>query len=205
MLGRLISRQFRTPTGVLGRLVGNMMARDNKYEIGWTVSLLNIQADDRVLEVGFGPGVGIQLVSRKVIDGLAAGVDVSPTMVQVARKRNSAEIRAGRVNLKQGDVAGLPFKDGYFDKAFAVHSIYFWPKPEEGLKELGRVLKSDGVLAITILPKSKWNRTPPPDIFTLYDTLEIERLFSTSGFREIRVEASSQPDKFDGVCVLGVK
>ncbi len=205
MIARFIAGQSRKPTGFFGRLVGDLMARGNEYEVGWTVSLLNIQADDHVLEVGFGPGVGIQLVSQQATNGLTAGVDLSPTMVQVARQRNSASVQAGRVELKQGDVAALPYGDDSFDKAFAVHSIYFWPQPTQGLKELRRVLKAGGLLAMTILPKDKWERTPPSDIFSLYGAGDIERLSSESGFREVRVEPSPQPEKFPGVCVLGVK
>jgi ubiquinone/menaquinone biosynthesis C-methylase UbiE len=205
MIARFIAGQSRKPTGILGRLVGNFMARGNEYEVVWTVALLNVQANDHVLEIGFGPGIGIQLVSEKATNGLTAGVDLSQTMVQVAYKRNSAAIQAGRVELKQGDVAALPYGDDSFDKAFAIHSIYFWPKPTQGLQELRRILKPGGLLAMTILPKDKWKRTPPADIFTFYGAGDIERLFSESGFREIQVETSAQPEKFPGVCVRGVK
>ena len=205
MLFKLFVRQFRKPTGLVGRLVGNSMARGNEYEGEWTVSLLNIQADDHVLEIGFGPGVVIQRLSQKVISGLVAGIDLSQTMVQVARKRNAAAIQAGRVELKQGDVAALPFGNDSFNKTIAIHSIYFWPKPTEGLLELRRVLRPGGRVAITMVPKDKWERTPPADVFTLYDAGGIKQLLSAAGFHDITVEASPQPEKFPGVCVLGVK
>ncbi len=205
MIARFIARQSRKPTGLIGRLVGNSMARGNEYEVAWTVALLDIQAGDHVLEVGFGPGVGIELVSQKATKGLTAGIDLSPTMVEVARQRNSAAIQTGRVQLKQGDVAALPYGDESFDKAFAIHSVYFWPKPTQGIQELQRVLKPGGQLAITVLPKDKWQRTPPSDVFALYDAGDIERLMSESGFREVKVETSPQPDKFPGVCVRGIK
>ncbi len=205
MFARSFAGQFRKPTGFFGRLVGHFMARGNVYEIGWTVSLLNIQADDHVLEVGFGPGIGIQMVSQKATNGLTAGVDLSQTMVQVARKRNAAAIQAGRVDLHPGDVAALPYDNDSFDRAFAIHSIYFWPKPTECLKELRRVQKAGGLFAITILPKHKWERTPPSDVFTLYEAGDIEQLLTGSGFRQTRVETSPEPDMFPGICVLGVK
>jgi len=59
MIGRFIASQFRKPSGLLGRLIGNGMARGNEAEARWTIDLLNIQADTRVLEIGFGPGVAI--------------------------------------------------------------------------------------------------------------------------------------------------
>lgn len=205
MIARLLTGQFRKPTGFFGRLVGNFMARGNEYETEWSISLLNIQADDHVLEVGFGPGIGMQLVSQKATNGLTAGVDLSQTMVQVARKRNAAAIQAGRVDLHQGNVTALPYDSDSFDKAFAIHCIYFWSKPADGLKEFRRVLKPGGLLAITILPKDKWERIPPSDVFPLYKASDIEQLFTESGLREIQVEASPQPEKFAGVCIRGVK
>ena len=205
MIARLMAGQFREPAGWLGRLVGNRMARGNAYEIGWTVTLLDIQPDDRVLEVGFGPGVGIGLAAERATQGMVAGVDLSQTMVQVAAKRNAAAAAVGRVALRQGDVGALPYDDGVFDKVFAIHCLYFWPQPAAAAQELRRVLKSGGVVALTILPKERWERTPPADVFTLYSADEVERMLGAAGFREISVAASPQPDQFPGVCILAVK
>lgn len=207
MIGRLIAGKLRRPTGFFGRLVGNAMARGNEHEAGWTVSLLNIQPDQHILEIGFGPGVAIEYASQKAVRGLVAGIDYSETMVQVARKRNAAGIKAGHVNLKLGDVSSLPYPDASFDTAFTIHCIYFWAKPIDGLTELRRILKPGGLLAITIMPKDEWRkeRTPPADLFTLYSSDEVAQLLLEAGFRDVRVELYPRPDEFPGACVLGVK
>ena len=205
MIGRFIAGKFRNPTGVFGRLVGSAMARGNEPASRWTVSLLNIQPDSHILEVGFGPGVAIQYASEKAVKGLVAGIDASETMVQVARKRNAAAIAAGNVDLKHGEISALPYPDESFDQAFTIHCIYFWANPIEGVKELRRVLKSGGLLAITILPKDKWNRPAPPDLFTLYEGGEVAQLLSKAGFRDVHLENCPQPNQFPGTCVLGVK
>ncbi len=207
MLARFFMRQFRQPAGFFGRLIGNAMARNNEYEAHWTVSLLDLQPDSRVLEVGFGPGVALQYASEKAPAGFVAGIDSSATMVQAARQRNAAALKAGRMDVQLGDVSALPFDGPAFDRAFAIHCIYFWAKPADCLKELRRVLKPDGLLAITILPKDKRpaNRLPPPDLFTLYNSHEVAALLSGTGFREVRVEACPHPEKFPGDCILGVK
>ena len=206
-LSTFIWRQFGNPSGIFGRLIGNRMARGNEYDASWTVSLLNIQPEDRILEIGFGPGVSTQYASEKAAKGFVAGIDHSETMVQAARRRNAAAIQAGRIDLKQGDVASLPYPDESFDKAFSIHSIYFWPKPVDCLKELRRVLKPGGLLAVTILPKDKWSdrQIGESSQVTLYFGQDLARLFSDAGFREVRVEVNPEPDKFPGECVLGVK
>jgi ubiquinone/menaquinone biosynthesis C-methylase UbiE len=205
MIGKFIARKFRNPTGFFGRVVGSAMARGNELAASWTVSLLDIQPNSHVLEVGFGPGVGIQYAAKKADKGLVAGIDASETMVQVAGKRNAAAIAAGNVDLKHGEISSLPYPDESFDLAFTIHCIYFWANPIEGVKELRRVLKSSGLLAITILPKDKWNRPAPPDLFTLYNSDEVAQLLSKAGFRDVRVESCPQRDRFPGECVLGLK
>ena len=199
--------QFGHPSGLFGRFIGNGMARRNVYDGRWTVSLLDIQPQSHVLEIGFGPGVSTQYAAAKAPRGFVVGIDHSRTMVQAARRRNAEAIKAGRMDLKEGDVASLPYPDEWFDKAFSIHSIYFWTKPLNSLKELRRVLKPGGLLAITIQPKDKWNELQRREssLRTLYFSADLTALFSDAGFREVRVEVCPEPDKFPGECVLGVK
>jgi ubiquinone/menaquinone biosynthesis C-methylase UbiE len=200
-------RQFRKPSGWFGRVIGNRMAEGNVYDAEWTVSLLDIRPEDHILEIGFGPGVSTHFAAEKTTKGFVAGIDHSDTMVQAARKRNSETIRAGRMELRQGDVASLPYPDESFDKTFSLHSIYFWDKPIECLQELRRVLKPSGLLAITIQPKDKWNEFQQREssLRTLYFSTDLVAMFDAAGFREVRVEVCPEPDQFSGECVLGIK
>src|SRR6266496_5881637 len=114
-LRSFLTKQFGNPSGLLGRFIGNRMARGNVYDAQWTLSLLDIQPYHRILEIGFGPGVSTQYASEKASKGFVAGIDHSETMVQAARQRNAAAIQAARMELKQGDVAALPYPDESFD------------------------------------------------------------------------------------------
>lgn len=206
-IGRLLAKKFRNPTGLLGRLIGMSMARKNASAAGWTVSLLNTQPQQHILEIGFGPGLAVQHASQKATQGLIAGVDLSETMVQVASKRNLAAIESGRVLLKQGNVSSLPFPDACFDTAYTIHCIYFWDQPLEGLKEINRILKPGGLLAVTITPKDKWVKSlmPPEDIFNLYNADDVIKLLAETGFHDMRVELYSDPKAFQVECVLAIK
>ncbi|HLO32197.1 MAG TPA: class I SAM-dependent methyltransferase [Anaerolineales bacterium] len=206
-LRNFVSQQFGNPSGLVGKFIGNGMARRNLYDAEWTVSLLDIQPGSQVLEIGFGPGVSTQMVSAQASQGFVAGVDHSQTMVQVASQRNAPAIQAGRMELKHGDVASLPYPDESFDIAFSLHSIYFWTKPVDCLKEIKRVLKPGGLLAITIQPKDKWapERTGDAGIMTLYFGGEVAALFSEAGYRDIRVEVPPQKARGFLECILGVK
>ncbi len=176
-LRRFMTTQFGNPRGIFGKIIGNRMAKGNIYDAQWTVSLLNIQPYHHILEIGFGPGVSTQLASEKTSKGFIAGIDHSTTMVQTASQRNAAAIQSGLMELKQGEVSSLPYPDRSFDIAFSLHSIYFWPQPVNCLKEIRRVLKPEGLLAITIQPKDKWVPKVDTSIMTLYFGSEVASLW----------------------------
>ena len=204
-LRKFITRQFGSPSGLFGKFIGNRMAKGNVYDAKWTLSLLDIQPHHRILEIGFGPGVSTQMAGEKVSNGFVAGIDHSETMVQAASKRNADAIRSERMELNQGDVAGLPYPDESFDIAFSLHSIYFWRDPLACLKELRRVLKPGGLLAITIQPKDKWEQNVDANIMTLYFGKDLASMFSDAGYREIHIEIPPQDDKVSLDCILGKK
>jgi ubiquinone/menaquinone biosynthesis C-methylase UbiE len=139
---------FGRPQGVLGRLGGIIMARMNADFGMWVAGFLEIGPADHVLEVGFGPGVVIQRLSEELPTALIAGVDPSSEMLVQARARNARAIKNGRVDLRQGSVDNLPFEDSRFDKAFAVNSMQVWPDAIAGLKEIRRVMKPGGKIAL---------------------------------------------------------
>ena len=63
-----ISRQFGKPSGFFGKLAGFIMSHrsSNIERIKWGISLLNIQPTDIILEIGFGPGLAINMMSKKL-------------------------------------------------------------------------------------------------------------------------------------------
>ena len=204
-LQSFITKQFGNPSGFVGKFIGNRMAKGNIRDAQWTISLLDIQPQHRILEIGFGPGVSTQIASEKASKGFIAGIDHSKTMVQAASQRNADAIQSGRMELKQGEVYSLPYPDESFDIAFSLHSIYFWQKPLDCLKEIMRVLKPGGYLALTILPKDKWRPNVDTNIMTLYFGKELASLFSKAGYQNVRVEVPPQKDKLGLECIVGVK
>ncbi|HEX2037969.1 MAG TPA: SAM-dependent methyltransferase, partial [Chloroflexota bacterium] len=77
--------QFGHPRGAAGRVAGWVMARrpSNRRRNRWAVSLLDVQPAERVLEIGFGPGLAIAELSRRVGPaGHVYGVDRSDVMLR---------------------------------------------------------------------------------------------------------------------------
>jgi ubiquinone/menaquinone biosynthesis C-methylase UbiE len=98
--------------------------------------------------LAFGPGVAIQLLLQRLATGSVAGVDQSQEMVRQAAARNADALRNRRVDLRYGSAERLPFSDQTFDKALAINSMQAWPDARVGLREIWRVLKHDGVVAV---------------------------------------------------------
>jgi SAM-dependent methyltransferase len=83
--------------------LGDGASPPNRQRNRCVVSLLEVQPTDRVLEIGFGPGLAIAELSRRVgEEGHVYGIDPSEVMLQQATRRNAAAIAAGRVTLTLG-------------------------------------------------------------------------------------------------------
>lgn len=136
IVDRMLMRTFGHPKGMLGKLGGIIMARTNRNVAYWVIDLLDVQPDDSILEVGYGPGVATERLVGMVPKGYIAGVDYSEEMVNQARARRSKAIEAGLVDLRYGSVENLPFKAGTFDKALAINSMQVWPDAVGGLREI---------------------------------------------------------------------
>ena len=110
--------------------------RDGELE---AIEELAPSAADRVLAIGFGPGIGIELLAPRVAH--VAGVDPSKAMVKIATERCRALIDAGRVELVRAAAHSLPWDDATFDGVVTVNTIQLWDPFEESVAEVARVMK----------------------------------------------------------------
>ena len=149
-LAMAIRSQFMRPRRFAGWLVGWEMAlrSSNRKRNVWAVGLLGVEPTDRVLEIGFGPGIAIRELSRRATHGLVCGVDL-----RQATKRNRDAVRAGRVDLRCGSAEHLPAFEEPFDKVLAVNNMGMWREPDERLKELHSLMRSGGRIAIVSQPR----------------------------------------------------
>jgi ubiquinone/menaquinone biosynthesis C-methylase UbiE len=192
-------RQFRQPTGVLGRFAGWIMAHrpSNVARNRWTVDLLQVQERDHVLEIGFGPGLAIERVARLAPKGRVVGIDHSPLMVELAGHKNQSAIEAGVVELKQGGFDLLLQLGESFDKAFSINVLQFLADRREALQLIRSVLKPEGLLATTLQPRHRGAKPEDAQAFAhkLSDELFI------AGFRDLTVrQLDLKP--VPAVCVL---
>jgi SAM-dependent methyltransferase len=197
-LDRDVIGQAHHPRGAAGRVTGWMFAHrpSNRQRNRWVVSLLAVRPADRVLEIGFGPGVAIAELARAGA-GHVYGIDHSDVMLRQASRRNAAAIRAGRVTLINAPVDQLPpAVDGPFDAILAVNSHGFWPAPAHRLGELRQRLAPGGRIAIVSQP-----RCPGGTADTSRSAAShIEELLRSAGFT--RMSTETLPLSPPVICVL---
>jgi SAM-dependent methyltransferase len=199
-LDRDVIGQAHRPHGTAGSVNGWVFAHrpSNRQRNRWVVSLLDVRSTDRVLEVGFGPGVAVAELVRAGA-GHVHGIDHSDVMLRQASRRNSAAVRAGRVTLIGASADQLPpALDGPFDAILAVNSLGFWPAPAERLSELRRRLAPGGRIAIASQP-----RRPGATAGTSRNAAdEVENLLRSAGFTQMTTHVL--PLGPPVICVLAI-
>lgn len=190
---------FACPDGWVGAAIGHLMAYTNEAMNRFAVEQLRLVPDDQVLEVGFGHGKTIELLTTQVSRGVVAGIDHSMTMVTQAAKRNEAAIKAGRVELQQATVSNIPYEYARFSKVVAVNNYQFWPNPELDLTEIQRVMHPGGRLVLGLRLHSDHLFAVIPG-FKDEEVQEIAGLVRWVGFQNVRIERRSQGR--ETVCVI---
>jgi ubiquinone/menaquinone biosynthesis C-methylase UbiE len=141
-------QQVRKPSGFLGRRVVKAMNQGHATLTDWGLQQLTVPKNAAILDVGCGGGRTVRKLAALAPEGHVVGLDYSEASVAVSRESNAEEIDAGRVQIKQGSVATLPFPDRTFDIVTAVETHYYWPDLPANMQEVLRVLKPSGTFAL---------------------------------------------------------
>jgi ubiquinone/menaquinone biosynthesis C-methylase UbiE len=195
-----IRAQFGRPRGVGGRAAGLLMAHrsSNRRRNAWVVSLLDARPGDRVLEIGFGPGLAIRELSHIAQEGYVCGIDHSELMLRQASRRNAEGIRRGVVDLRRGSVDALPVFEAPFDKILAVNTVLFWSERDARFQELRQLLRPKGVIAIGHQPRGPGASEETAEA----KGRELVAALMRAGFSEVRLETMRLKPAV--VCALGV-
>lgn len=207
----IITRQLSRPRGPLGRLIGFGLARGNGDFNRWMVQQVNGKVDGevgRIAELGPGPGVGLEALLRQFPQARVWGIDLSPVMLAQARKRNLAEVEAGRLTLIQGSVSALA-DIAPADVVMANHVLYFWHEPAAELTQIHRYLRPGGLLALgyqlrqNIPPLAR--KRFPEDGHLLYGSDdEVGELARGAGFTAVSYLVKGAPEKPAGRVAVAV-
>ena len=147
--------------GVVFFVAGSVMLWSSRFgKVLLRNAMLNSiswRGDEQVLDVGCGRGLVLVSAAKRLESGRAVGIDVwaqtarnhnnSGTTMENARREGVAE----RIELKTADARQLPFPEASFDvivSSLAIHNINDTTERENAIREMARVLKPGGQLAI---------------------------------------------------------
>jgi cyclopropane fatty-acyl-phospholipid synthase-like methyltransferase len=160
----------------------------------WAVDQLDVQPDDRVLELGCGHGVAVTLISERLDGGTVMAIDRSPKMTEAATRRNAEHLESGRAEILTSSFQDADLGEASFDKVLAVHYPPLLRGDAAGeLAKLREHIEDGGSLYVVALPLA------PDQVRAV--TGEIETRLKENGFvaRAARTgEVAGQPI----VCVV---
>lgn len=155
-----------------------------------------------VLDVATGPGSILKQVLPQIgKEGRIVGIDLSPKMIEEARK----QIRAENAALHCMDAEALDFEDRSFDLIYCGFALFFFPNIKQTMLEFKRVLKPDGKIAV-----STWGEMGKPrhvlkerlasfgvdsslTAYPMPSQEELGILFAEAGFQSVEIV----PDRLD--------
>lgn len=115
--------------------------------IRWAVETLAVAPDDRILEIGCGRGVAVELICERLTGGRITAIDRSATAIDAATRRNAANVAAGKAVFDTVSLEALLPDGDRFDPVFAINVNLFWTRsPAVELDLIRRLLAPRGVL-----------------------------------------------------------
>lgn len=180
----------------------------------WAEYVVDIAASrrgERALDVGCGTGAATRILAERT--GGAAGVDIDPAMIEVARADD--EISNDRIDWRCGDACRLDFDDAEFDLCLCIQGLQHVADRERALKEIRRVLKPSGRFVAAV-----WARIDhTPGLLALLHALEaehidgaafrrpfalgdrdaLENLVKGAGFAAVEVRLHEMPARFASI------
>lgn len=176
----------------------------------WLVDNLGIEDGDSVLEIAAGTGdTGFLAAPRLGATGRLVSTDVSPAMVEVARRRGE-ELGITNAEFITLDAQAMQFPAASFDAAICRWGYMLMPNPRAALAETRRVLKPGGRLTLAVFtaaPENPWASIPSrllverghttpsqpgnPGILALADRSRLESTVRDGGFNSVTIDAVS--------------
>ena len=123
----------------------NALAHSNQESINLLIKLSQMNKGDDVLDVACGPGLLACALAPYVQK--VTGIDLVPTMIEKAQTTQK-EKKLSNISWKIGDISPLPFADSTFSVVVCRYAFHHFLKPEVVLKEMIRVAKPKGRVAL---------------------------------------------------------
>lgn len=136
-----------------------------------TVDAIAAEKPRQVLDVATGTGDLAIQIARRMQSASISGVDLSPTMVEVGRRKIETAGLSGRVTLEVADCLNLPFDNNSFDAVTVAYGVRNFEHLDQGYAEMTRVLRPGGIIAVLELTEPDGTLIKP--LYKLYTRMII--------------------------------
>jgi ubiquinone/menaquinone biosynthesis C-methylase UbiE len=183
MFRNFIAQQFKRPSGWFGNFSSKVMIKGNRIKYETLIKEMDIQPGDNLLEIGYGPGLGIQMISKLCESCTIHGVDFSKLMYNKARNLNKFNIDKGKMKLQYGDFLNIPIAKNQYDKIFCLNVIYFWNELNIPFEKTLSLLKTSGIFYIFMADANTLKEKKAPDsVFNKYSIEHVVETLKAAGF-----------------------
>ena len=191
----LLSKIFgntRKPEGFFGKMmVAGMNGGSHAAMATWGLDKIDIPQEGDILDIGCGGGANIARLLTRSKAAKVTGVDYSPVSVAKTTKVKADAIAKGRCEVREANVAALPFKDSQFALVTAFETVYFWPDIEKSFAGVRRILSDGGTFLIVNEDdglsgnNGKWEKII--DGMHTYTPDELMTHLTAAGFRNVTI------------------
>jgi ubiquinone/menaquinone biosynthesis C-methylase UbiE len=192
-----VAGQLGRPHGILSPFVARVLNRGNERAIAAAADSAEIPRGAVAADIGFGGGVGLQLLLDRVGDtGVVHGIEIADDMLGRAGSRFGRDVRSGRLRLSSGSLTELPLDDNSVDALITINTVYFVSELDAACAELTRVLRPGGRAVIGIGDPDVMARLPfTPHGFSIRPVGEIAAALQNSGLQveQLRIDEKPMP------------
>ncbi|TWP49939.1 cytochrome P450 [Lentzea tibetensis] len=151
------------------------------------ISLVDVSADDRVLDLGCGVGVPA-LALADATGAEVVGISINQAQVDEANRR-----AGGRASFVCADALALPFPDAHFDAAWAFESLLHMDRPK-ALTELARVVRPGGLVVVAdIIQRGPLSQESEAALGPALETFALTPVPTIEDYRVLLTEAGLEP------------
>lgn len=190
---KFLAKQFRKPSGIGGRVVEKLMIKGNLKAYEYLYPLMGLSPDMRILEIGYGHGLGIHKIATTVGCEIT-GIDFSELMFANAFKRNKALIKDKKVQLLTGDFLTTDFETSSFDLVFCINVIYFWSNLNGPFKKVAELLAQSGTFCFYMASRDTLDKIPftHNSVFNKYLIKDVVECLYSAGFKKVDYSQSKE-------------